>query len=234
MNGAALKPALILLSGGLDSATVLAIAMDRGYQVTAMSFDYGQRHRLELERSAAMCRSMGIPHVQIHIPLDQFGGSALTDPELDVPDVPEAEIGTGGIPITYVPGRNMIFLSIAAAYCELHGITEIFIGTNAVDYSGYPDCRPAFIDAMTRTVNLGTRFADEARKLTIHTPLASMGKADIIRTGLKLGVDYGLTTTCYNPFPDGTPCGKCDACKLRRRGFREAGSRDPLTYPETD
>ena len=234
MKNAAVKPALILLSGGLDSATVLAIALDLGYRMTAMSFDYGQRHRLELDRSAGLCNKAGIPHIILQIPLGQFGGSALTDPTLKVPDVPEAEIGKGGIPITYVPGRNMIFLAMAAAYCEIHEITDIFIGTNAVDYSGYPDCRPSFIRAMEKAATLGTRFADANRNLTIHTPLANLAKGRIIRLGLDLGVDYSMTTTCYNPFPDGNPCGKCDACKLRRRGFHDAGAVDPLLYPNEE
>lgn len=197
-----------------------------------MSFDYGQRHRHELNRSAELCRNQHIKHVIMEIPLHQLGGSALTDPAIDVPDIPEADIGSGGIPITYVPGRNMIFLAVAAAYCEQNDIADLFIGTNAVDYSGYPDCRPAFIQAMTTAANLGTRFADEERKLTIHTPLENLSKAQIIRKGLQLGVDYSLTTTCYNPYENGNPCGKCDACKLRRRGFLDAGSRDPLRYPD--
>ena len=231
MKEAASKPALILLSGGLDSATVLAVAIDHGYRMTAMSFDYGQRHRLELDRSAVLCEKNGIPHIVMRVPLNQLGGSALTDPALQIPDIPESEIGIGGTPITYVPGRNMIFLAIAAAYCEIHGICDIFIGTNAVDYSGYPDCRPAFIRGMEQAANLGTRFADSTRKLVIHTPLEHMAKGAIIRLGLKLGVDYGLTTTCYNPLPTGNPCGKCDACKLRQRGFHDAGTTDPLCYP---
>ncbi len=221
------KQALVLLSGGLDSATVLAIARKEGYVCTAMSFRYGQRHEVELDRSRKLCEQADVPHIILDLPLNRIGGSALTDPDRTIRDIPEHEIGTG-IPETYVPARNMIFLSIAAGYCEVNGITDIFIGTNAVDYSGYPDCRPAFIQAMEKSLTLGTRYADGGQQFRIHTPLGSLTKGEIIRTGLKLGVDYALTSTCYNPEPSGKPCGTCDACKLRARGFADAGERDPL------
>lgn len=225
------KSALVLLSGGLDSATVLAIARNDEFTCTAMSFRYGQRHQLELDRSAELCSRFHIPHIILDVPLDKIGGSALTDPSRIIPDIPEHEIGTG-IPETYVPARNMIFLSIAAGYCELNGITDIFIGTNAVDYSGYPDCRPVFIRAMEDALTLGTRYADSPRSFKIHTPLGNLNKGEIIRKGLELGVDYALTSTCYNPDPSGKPCRTCDACKLRARGFADAGEMDPLLSRE--
>jgi len=225
------KQALVLLSGGLDSATTLAIALDAGFAVTAMSFDYGQRHKVELARSRALCDRYNVPHLLVPLPLDRFGGSALTDPDIAVPDLPDDVIGRD-IPITYVPARNTIFLAVAAGWCEAHGVRDIFIGTNAVDYSGYPDCRPAFIESMEQAITLGTRCADDGTRFTIHTPLARLTKADIIRKGLALGVDYSLTSTCYNPHSNGNPCGRCDACKLRRKGFLEAGTVDPLPYPD--
>ena len=225
-----MKKALILLSGGLDSATVLAIALHQGFTVTAMSFDYGQRHRIELEKSRKLCEKYNIPHIIMHVPLTSIGGSALTDQAIEVPDNPQESIG-GSIPITYVPARNTIFLAVAAGYCEVNGIQDIFIGTNAVDYSGYPDCRPEFIQAMESAITLGTRYADEGNRFIIHTPLARMKKAEIIQKGIELGVDYSLTSTCYSPDENGDPCGRCDSCKLRLKGFREAGLTDPLPYP---
>ncbi len=226
-----MKKSLILLSGGLDSATVLAIALNEGFQPVAMSFDYGQRHRVELEKSRLLSEKYKVPHIVMHVPLNVIGGSALTDRDIDVPENPQEEIG-GEIPITYVPARNTIFLAIAAGYCEVNKIEDIFIGTNVMDYSGYPDCRPEFIQAMETAITLGTRYADEDRKFTIHAPLSSMKKSEIIKTGTELGVDYSLTSTCYNPDRDGNPCGYCDSCKLRIRGFREAGLIDPLPYPD--
>jgi len=225
-----MKKSLILLSGGLDSATALAIAVDQGFRVTAMSFDYGQRHRVELEKSRLLCEKYGIPHIIMSVPLDSIGGSALTDKALEVPDNTQESIGSD-IPITYVPARNTIFLAIAAGYCEVNGIQDIFIGTNVVDYSGYPDCRPKFIEAMKAAITLGTRYADEGKQFTIHTPLARMKKSEIIQKGIELGMDYSLTSTCYNPDEEGNPCGRCDSCKLRLKGFREARLTDPLHYP---
>ena len=226
-----MKKSLILLSGGLDSATVLAIALDQGFQPVAMSFDYGQRHRVELEKSTLLCEKYSVPHLIMNVPLNTIGGSALTDTSIEVPDIPGEKIGTD-IPITYVPARNTIFLAIAAGYCEVNGIQDIFIGTNAVDYSGYPDCRPVFIRAMENAITLGTKYADEGKKFTIHTPLAKLSKGDIIKKGVALGVDYSLTSTCYNPDAAGNPCGCCDSCKLRLKGFREAALTDPLNYPK--
>ncbi len=225
-----MKKSLILLSGGLDSATVLAIALNQGFAVTAMSFDYGQRHRVELEKSQLLCKKYSVPHVTMNVPLNTIGGSALTDDSIEVPDNPQENIGSN-IPITYVPARNTIFLAIAAGYCEVNKIQDIFIGTNAVDYSGYPDCRPEFIRAMETAITLGTRFADQGRQFTIHTPLSQMKKSQIIQKGIELGMDYSLTSTCYSPDENGNPCGRCDSCKLRLKGFREAGLTDPLHYP---
>ncbi len=226
-----MKKSLILLSGGLDSATVLAIAIDQGFSPVAMSFDYGQRHRIELSNSKKICKKYDIPHIVMKIPLNQIGGSALTDSTISVPDTPRNEIGNA-IPITYVPARNTIFLAIAAGYCEVNNIHDIFIGTNAVDYSGYPDCRPEFIRAMEKAITLGTRYADSEKKFTIHAPLAQLSKAEIILKGTELGVDYSITSTCYNPDRSGNPCGRCDSCKLRLKGFRDAGLSDPLQYPK--
>ncbi len=226
-----MKKSVVLLSGGLDSATVLAIALEKGFQPVAMSFDYGQRHRIELQKSRLLATKYNVPHVIITIPLNVIGGSALTDSTIEVPDTPTEKIG-GEIPVTYVPARNTIFLAIAAGYCEVNGIEDIFIGTNVMDYSGYPDCRPAFIKAMETAITLGTRYADDERKFTIHAPLSNMKKSEIIQKGIELGVDYSLTSTCYNPDENGNPCGICDSCKLRLRGFREAGIVDPLPYPD--
>lgn len=226
-----MKKSLILLSGGLDSATALAIALNQGFRVIAMSFDYGQRHRMELEKSRLLCEKYDVPHIIMNVPLNAIGGSALTDEAIEVPDNTQENIGSD-IPITYVPARNTIFLAIAAGYCEVNDIQDIFIGTNIVDYSGYPDCRPKFIEAMKTAITLGTRYADEGKQFSIHTPLARMKKAEIIEKGIELGVDYSLTSTCYNPDKNGNPCGRCDSCKLRLKGFREAGLTDPLHYPD--
>ena len=233
------KPsAVVLLSGGLDSATVLAMAVEAGFACRALSFDYGQRHRFELQAAAKMAAALGaIDHRVVRIDLSAAGGfgrSALTD-KLDVPkDRPpagEAQRNGGGIPPTYVPARNTIFLSIALGYAEVIGAFDIFIGVNAIDYSGYPDCRPAFIEAFGRTANLATAAAVEGRgHFTVHAPLIRMAKAEIIRKGLSLRVDYSLTHSCYDPSPEGLACGHCDACRLRLAGFAAAGVPDPTAY----
>ena len=226
--------AVVLLSGGLDSATVLAIAKAEGHDVYALSFAYGQRHAWELECAHAVTSSMGAKEHRIaSIDLRAFGGSALTA-EIDVPKGRSTEEMSGEIPITYVPARNTIFLSFALAWAEVLGCSDIFIGVNALDYSGYPDCRPEFIAAFERLANLATRAGVEGRQaLKIHTPLISLTKAEIIRKGLELGVDYSLTSSCYDPSPSGAPCGSCDSCVLRQKGFRENGLVDPLKYCET-
>jgi len=228
------KPAVVLLSGGLDSATVAAIALRQGFAVNALSFSYGQRHSFELEAARRVADSLSIASHRIaHIDLRAFGGSALTA-DIDVPKGRSGDDMSHGIPITYVPARNTIFLSYALAWAEVLGAEDIFIGVNALDYSGYPDCRPEYIRAFEAMANLATRAAVEGRqRLTIHAPLIDMTKAQIIRRGLDLGVDYGLTSSCYDPSPEGRPCGQCDSCQLRRKGFREAGAADPLSYPET-
>ena len=225
--------AVVLLSGGLDSATVLAIAKAEGYDVYALSFAYGQRHAWELECAHAVTSSMGAKEHRIaSIDLRAFGGSALTA-EIDVPKGRSTEEMSGEIPITYVPARNTIFLSFALAWAEVLGCSDIFIGVNALDYSGYPDCRPEFIAAFERLANLATRAGVEGRQaLKIHTPLISLTKAEIIRKGLELGVDYSLTRSCYDPSPSGAPCGSCDSCVLRQKGFRENELVDPLRYGE--
>jgi 7-cyano-7-deazaguanine synthase len=225
---------VVLLSGGLDSATVLAIAKAEGYDVYALSFAYGQRHAWELECARAVALSMGAKeHRTASIDLRAFGGSALTA-EIDVPKGRSTEEMSGEIPITYVPARNTIFLSFALAWAEVLGCSDIFIGVNALDYSGYPDCRPEFIAAFERLANLATRAGVEGRQaLKIHTPLISLTKAEIIRKGLELGVDYSLTSSCYDPSPSGGPCGRCDSCVLRQKGFRENGLVDPLMYRGT-
>jgi len=226
--------AVVLLSGGLDSATVLAIAKAEGYDVYALSFAYGQRHAWELECARAVALSMGAKeHRTASIDLRAFGGSALTA-EIDVPKGRSTEEMSGEIPITYVPARNTIFLSFALAWAEVLGCSDIFIGVNALDYSGYPDCRPEFIAAFERLANLATRAGVEGRQaLKIHTPLISLTKAEIIRKGPELGVDYSLTSSCYDPSPSGGPCGRCDSCVLRQKGFRENGLVDPLMYRGT-
>lgn len=215
-------PGVVLLSGGLDSATVLALAARAGYAVHAMTFRYGQRHGVEIERARALAAAWGAAqHVLVDIDLRVFGGSALTS-ALDVPKDRDPA-AAGGIPVTYVPARNTIFLSFALAWAEVLGATDILIGVNALDYSGYPDCRPAYIAAYERMANLATRAGVEGTARTrILAPLIACSKADIIRTGRALGVDYDRTVSCYDPAPDGTPCGRCDACQLRARGFAEA------------
>ena len=223
------RPAVVLLSGGLDSTTVLAIAREAGFELHALSFRYGQRHAVELESAARVAAAMGVrEHVIADIDLRQFGGSALTA-DIAVPKGRSAEAMPSGIPITYVPARNTVFLSFALAWAETLGSQDIFIGVNALDYSGYPDCRPEYIEAYERMANLATRAGVEGtQRLTLHTPLIQLTKAQIIARGLALGVDYALTSSCYDPGPDGTPCGECDSCVLRAKGFREVGAADPL------
>jgi 7-cyano-7-deazaguanine synthase len=232
MTTSNLKPtAVVLLSGGLDSATTAAIARHEGYELFALSIDYGQRHRFELDAARRVAKSLGVRrHVVASVGLDQFGGSALTD-QIKVPlDRGDDEISRG-IPVTYVPARNTVFLSLALGYAEVVGAEHLFLGVNAVDYSGYPDCRPEFIDAFERLANLATKAGVEQRlQFRIHTPLIRMTKAEIIERGLELGVDYGLTHTCYAPNADGVSCGRCDACQLRLKGFAEAGATDPIKY----
>ena len=223
------ETAVVLLSGGLDSSTVLALAQQQGYAVYAMSFRYGQRHQIEIEAAKRIAMRAGVKqHVISEIDLRIFGGSALTS-EVGVPKWdPGSQVQQGtGIPITYVPARNTIFLSFALAWAEVLGSANIFIGVNAIDYSGYPDCRPEYIAAYEKLANLATRAAVEGRKLTIHSPLINLSKADIIKLGTSLGVDYSLTVSCYDPSPSGGACGSCDACILRREGFSRAGIPDP-------
>ena len=224
-----LKRAVVLLSGGLDSATVLAIARSKGYELYALSFSYGQRHIWELQAAARVAESIGVlKHRTATIDLRIFGGSALTD-DIEVPKGRSSDAMSHGIPITYVPARNTIFLSFALAWAEVLGSSDIFIGVNALDYSGYPDCRPEFIEAFETMANLATKAGVEGRqRLKIHTPLIAMSKAEIIQKGIELGVDYSLTSSCYDPSPDGEPCGQCDSCLLRQKGFRENGREDPL------
>lgn len=223
------KKAVVLLSGGLDSATALAIAKSEGYEVYALSFSYGQRHSWELKAAGSIARSLGVADHRIAtIDLRAFGGSALTD-EIEVPKGRAVDEMSHGIPITYVPARNTIFLSFALAWAEVLRCSDIFIGVNALDYSGYPDCRPEFIESFERTANLATKAGVEGRQnLKIHTPLITLSKAEIIRRGIELGVDYGLTSSCYDPGPTGEPCGGCDSCLLRQKGFRENGISDPV------
>jgi 7-cyano-7-deazaguanine synthase len=225
-----MRPAVVLLSGGLDSATTLAIAKAEGFAPFALSFRYGQRHQHELAAAQAVARAVGaVEHREVTIDLAQFGGSALTT-AMEVPKHREAaDIGTG-VPVTYVPARNTVFLAFALAWSEVLGASDIFIGVNALDYSGYPDCRPEFITAFERMARLATRAGVEGRPLRVHAPLIHLTKAGIIHRGLELGVDYGLTHSCYDPAPDGAACGACDACLLRLRGFAEAGVRDPVRY----
>ena len=224
-------PAVVLLSGGLDSSTVLAIAKAEGLVPYAMSFRYGQRHQLEMEAASRVATAIGVAqHTVVDIDLRAFGGSALTS-EIEVPKSRSASEMRRGIPVTYVPARNTIFLSFALAWAEVLEAGDIFLGVNAVDYSGYPDCRPEYIRAYEHMANLATKAAVEGgQRVRIHTPLIDLTKAQIIQRGLGLGVDYGLTLTCYDPSPTGESCGQCDSCQLRLRGFREAGITDPARY----
>jgi 7-cyano-7-deazaguanine synthase len=218
--------AVVLVSGGLDSATVLAMAREQGFACHALSFDYGQRHRIELEAARRVAVSLGaVQHRVMPLDIGWMGGSALTDTALAVPTAPGA-----GIPITYVPARNTIFLSIALGWAEVLGAHDIFIGANAVDYSGYPDCRPEFIAAFERLANLATRAGAEGQDFRVQAPLIHLTKAEIIAAGSRLGVDYGLTVSCYDPDADGRACGCCDSCRLRAQGFAAAGVPDPTRY----
>ena len=223
------RKAVVLLSGGLDSATALAIAKANEFECYALSFHYGQRHAVELECAQQVANTQGVAeHRIVDIDLAAFGGSALTDMNIDVPHDTAA---TDEIPITYVPARNTIFLSYALAWAEVLESTDIFIGVNALDYSGYPDCRPEFIAAYEKMANLATKASvTDEETLTIHTPLIDLTKAQIIQKGLELGVDYGATSSCYDPAPDGAACGTCDSCRLRLKGFRENGKKDPRPY----
>jgi 7-cyano-7-deazaguanine synthase len=227
------KRAVLLLSGGLDSTTMLALATSEGYAVHALSFSYGQRHATELAAARSVANAYGVlEHKVIEIDLRAFGGSALTA-DIAVPKDRDLKYDDNGIPVTYVPARNTIFLSYALAFAEVIGASEIFIGVNALDYSGYPDCRPEFIAAFEKMANLATRAGVEATgepAVRIRTPLIDMSKREIIELGLKLGVDYSITTSCYDPGADGEACGRCDACQLRLRGFSEAGASDPAVY----
>jgi len=227
------RNAVVLLSGGLDSTTALAIALAEGYTVYAISFRYGQRHSLELESARRVAAAMGVArHLVLDIDMRAIGGSALTD-DIAVPKSRSSAEMSTGIPVTYVPARNTIFLSFALGWAEVLDAADIYIGVNALDYSGYPDCRPEYIEAFERMANLATKAGVEGHtQLKIHTPLITMTKAAIIRRGFELGVDYALTHSCYDPTPAGLACGKCDSCLLRQRGFREAGARDPLVYAD--
>jgi 7-cyano-7-deazaguanine synthase len=225
------KKAIILSSGGLDSTTAMAVAREKGFELYSLSFDYGQRHRLELEAANKIADRMDVTrHLVINVNMRDIGGSALTG-DVDVPKK-TSRIGEGQeIPVTYVPARNTIFLSFALAWAEVLGSEDIFIGVNAVDYSGYPDCRPEYIKAFEAMANLATKAGVENKtNVTIHTPLIYMAKAEIIRLGVKLGVDYSLTHSCYDPTPAGLFCGECDSCILRMKGFKEAGMKDPAAY----
>jgi 7-cyano-7-deazaguanine synthase len=228
------KPAVILLSGGLDSATAAAIARSQGFALYPLSVDYGQRHRFELQAARRVAEALGVArHVMLSVDLAQLGHSALTD-AIDVPKDRPTDKMTHGIPITYVPARNTVLLSLALAYAEVVDAADIFLGVNAIDYSGYPDCRPEYIDAFTTMANLATKASVEGRlRFTIHAPLLHWSKAEIIRRGIELGVDYSLTHSCYDPDSAGVSCGRCDACQLRRKGFADAGLEDPLKY-QTD
>ena len=226
------KTAVVLLSGGLDSTTCLAIAIDAGFEIAALTFNYGQRHKFEIEKAKQIIDHYQINnHSLINIDLSQFGGSALTD-NIEIP-TGRSEKDMSDIPVTYVPARNTVFLSLALAWAETLKAFDIFIGVNALDYSGYPDCRPEYIESFEKTANLATKEGVSGNTFKIHTPLINMTKSKIINTGLQLGVDYRMTSTCYNPDRNGNPCGKCDACFLRLKGFKKAGSIDPLKYPKS-
>lgn len=226
MSDATQRPAVVLLSGGLDSATVLAMAREQGFACHALSLDYGQRHRAELAAARRVADALGaVEHKVLPLSLDAIGGSALTDRAIDVPDA-----GGDGIPVTYVPARNTVFLALALGWAEVLDATDLFVGVNAVDYSGYPDCRPAFIAAFEQLANLATKAGVEGSRFRVHAPLIDMRKADIIRTGERLGVDYGLTVSCYRADAQGIACGHCDSCRLRAEGFHAAGVADPTRY----
>jgi 7-cyano-7-deazaguanine synthase len=224
------RPAVVLLSGGLDSATVLAVARSEGFDPCAISFRYGQRHGVELEAARQVAHSQDVArHIIVDIDLAQFGGSALTA-EIAVPKKASADEIGPEIPVTYVPARNTVFLSLALAWAETLGTGDVFLGVNALDYSGYPDCRPEYIAAFERMANLATKGVEKTIPVKIHTPLIHLSKAQIIRWGLELGVDYSLTRSCYDPDPSGAACGRCDSCLLRLKGFAENGVTDPIRY----
>jgi 7-cyano-7-deazaguanine synthase len=224
------KKAVVLLSGGIDSATTLAIAKSSGFEVYAISFRYGQRHIFEIRAAKKIAEKIGVEkHLIMDIDLSSFGGSALTD-DIPVPKEDKVENIGKDIPVTYVPARNIIFLSLALGWAEVLGSTDIFIGVNAIDYSGYPDCRVEFIEAFEKAVNLGTKMGVEGNRIKIHTPLITLSKAGIINKGIELGVDYSLTHSCYDPDQEGRACGECDSCLLRKKGFVEAGIEDPTVY----
>ena len=219
-------PAVVLLSGGLDSATVLAEARDRGYACHAISYDYGQRHGAELAAAQHVAAALGaVEHKVVRLDLGSIGGSALTDDAIDVPETPSE-----GIPVTYVPARNTVFLAIALGWAEVLGARDLFIGVNAVDYSGYPDCRPEYIAAFESLANLATKAGVEGERFRVHAPLVDLSKAEIVQRGRQLGVDYALTVSCYSADDSGHACGRCDACRLRREGFAAAGLPDPTRY----
>ena len=220
------QKAVVLLSGGLDSATALAIARERGYACYALSFDYGQRHAIELHAARQIATALGVvEHKVLPLSLDAIGGSALTDSAIEVPDE-----GGEGIPVTYVPARNTVFLSLALGWAEVLGARDLFVGVNAVDYSGYPDCRPEYIQAFEKLANLATKAGAEGEHFQVHAPLIEMTKAEIIRQGSRLGVDYALTVSCYQADEQGRACGRCDSCRFRAQGFAEAGVPDPTRY----
>mgnify|MGYP000427371150 FL=1 len=223
------QKAVILVSGGLDSSTVLAMAKQQGFDCYTLSFDYGQRHRSELFAAAKVSEAMQVAaHKVVSLDLGTIGGSALTDTNIDVP-----EYETTGIPVTYVPARNTVFLSIALGWAEVLGANDIFVGVNAVDYSGYPDCRPDYINAFEQMANLATKAGVEGNKLTVHAPLIDMTKGQIIQAGLKIGVDYAVTVSCYQADEEGAACGVCDSCRLRKQGFIDAGLKDPTRYKKS-
>jgi 7-cyano-7-deazaguanine synthase len=223
------KKAVILVSGGLDSTTVLSMALDQGYDCYTLSFDYGQRHRSELKAAERVSQSVGVvEHKVVALDLGTIGGSALTDTTIDVP-----EEETSGIPVTYVPARNTVFLSIALGWAEVLGANDLFLGVNAVDYSGYPDCRPEYIKAFEAMANLATKAGVEGQRLSIHAPLINLTKAEIVQAGVALGVDYSQTVSCYQASLDGLACGKCDSCRLRAQGFLQAGIKDPTRYKKS-
>ena len=227
----ALRPAVVLVSGGMDSAVVLAIAREAGFDAHALSVRYGQRHTSELDAAARVANALGArAHKTVHVDLRSIGGSALTDAGIDVPTDADGHVIGQGIPSTYVPARNTIMLSVALGWAEVLGATELFCGVNAVDYSGYPDCRPEFVDAFEQLANLATKAGAEGSRFRVHAPLMRMSKAQIVQEGLRLGVDFAQTVSCYQADEDGRACGHCDACRLRAQGFAEAGVPDPTRY----
>ena len=227
----ALRPAVVLVSGGMDSAVVLAIAREAGFDAHALSVRYGQRHTSELDAAARVANALGArAHKTVHVDLRSIGGSALTDTGIDVPTDADGHVIGQGIPSTYVPARNTIMLSVALGWAEVLGATELFCGVNAVDYSGYPDCRPEFIDAFEQLANLATKAGAEGSRFRVHAPLMRMSKAQIVQEGLRLGIDFARTVSCYQADDDGRACGHCDACRLRAQGFAEAGVPDPTRY----